>query len=271
MDKIKQVSLSDELETNVESGSPAGMITPFIGGYFTDGQNGGFVAPIGNAVSIINAYLNPYGWHVCDGTALNDSSSPIFNGAGRYLPNLTDSRFLMGSSTGGVVGGNNSLDHTHSVPSHSHSLPSHSHTGPSHSHTLSHYHSMTHDHGSFTCSGTSPSTTTMASHQHLFRRYLGTTHVSGNYPTTNSHSTYNRSHNVSIVPEGSSSAHSHSINVPNYSANTGYNSHDSGSAGTGATGTWSGTSGDWSGTSGSCSNAENRPQFLSCFYIMKVN
>ena len=95
---------------------PAGLVLPFIPGYFGDGSNGSYTNALGagNTVAEVNAYLNPIGWHVCDGTELNHTVSPIFNGAGRYLPQLTDDRFLMGDTVVGVQGGSNVMsDHLH--------------------------------------------------------------------------------------------------------------------------------------------------------------
>lgn len=84
---------------------PVGGIIAFSGGYFTDASNGGFTNVLGNSVAAINSALNGSGWYVCDGSALNLPGSPIFNGAGRYLPNLSNSRFLMGSTSAGTTGG----------------------------------------------------------------------------------------------------------------------------------------------------------------------
>jgi len=109
---------------------PAGLVLPFIPGYFGDGSNGSYTNALGagNTVAEVNTYLNPLGWHVCDGTELNHTVSPIFNGAGRYLPQLTDDRFLMGDTVVGAQGGSNT---------HFHTGPSHTHTGPSHTHDIS--------------------------------------------------------------------------------------------------------------------------------------
>lgn len=100
---------------------PIGSIAPFVHGYFADGSNGTFTEV---SVSL------PDWIKLCDGSALNDADSPIFNGAGRYLPNLTDDRFLMGDIAGnmGDIGGDNdSLAHTHgftdpNVPGHYHGM-----------------------------------------------------------------------------------------------------------------------------------------------------
>jgi len=95
---------------------PEGTIIFHNPGYYQDGANGTFtVVGMANTVAGVNGYLNTYGWYVCDGAALNLSGSAIFDGAGRYLPNLDDSRFLMGDTAFGGTGGDNSKAHTHQV------------------------------------------------------------------------------------------------------------------------------------------------------------
>lgn len=105
---------------NLDYVLPAGMLVAWNPGYYTDAVNGGFALALGSAndVAGANAYLNPRGWHVCDGAALNDPDSPIWNAAGRHLPNLTDERFIQGSTSAGGIGGSNSMlnhSHTHSL------------------------------------------------------------------------------------------------------------------------------------------------------------
>ncbi len=99
---------------------PVGTIVAFLPGYFGDGSNGTFTPGITNSIAAVNTLLNPQ-WYACDGAELNDPQSDYFNGAGRYLPNLTDDRFLMGDLTMGGIGGSNSMLHTHDI--------SHLHTG----------------------------------------------------------------------------------------------------------------------------------------------
>jgi hypothetical protein len=97
---------------------PVGVILPWVSGYFTAGTNTGFTPVLASAdtIAAANTYLNPFGYYVCDGSVLNITDSPIWNVAGRYLPNLTDSRFLMGATAIGATanGGSNVMaDHKH--------------------------------------------------------------------------------------------------------------------------------------------------------------
>ena len=114
---------------------PAGIIVPFVPGYFTNGSNAGFTYQwvSANTIAAINTLLNPKGWYVCDGSALNLAASIYFNGAGRYLPNLTDDRFLMGDTLAGGIGGQNSTTLiTANLPTHTHTVTVNS--GGAHTH-----------------------------------------------------------------------------------------------------------------------------------------
>jgi len=91
-------TFSSQISGTCLGSAPVGGVIAWVPGYFANNANGTYAA-----VSIIL----PTEWKECDGSALNDAASPIFNGAGRYLPNITDSRFLMGSTTPGSIGGNN--------------------------------------------------------------------------------------------------------------------------------------------------------------------
>lgn len=95
---------------------PVGVVVPYMRGYMTNGVNGAFLSAY-DTIASVNALLNPDGWYACDGAALNLATSPsdMFNGSNRYLPNLTDNRFIMGSSYAGHTGGHNAMSHTHAV------------------------------------------------------------------------------------------------------------------------------------------------------------
>jgi hypothetical protein len=88
---------------------PIGSIMAWAGGYMTGSSNSGFTSVLGNTVASVNALINGDGYYVCDGSVLNDASSSIFNGSNRYLPNLTGNRFLQGSTVAGTAGGQNSV------------------------------------------------------------------------------------------------------------------------------------------------------------------
>jgi hypothetical protein len=212
---------------------PVGAIVAYNPGYYTNGSNGGFAisGPAGNSVTQVNAFLNAKGWYVCNGAAVNVAASPIWNAAGRYLPNLDDGRFLRGSAEAGTQGGaaTSSIDHTHSVTSNvtvsDHTLavanlPVHSHTinhnhaaftsgGESaHTHGMTHVHSINHDHAAFnTASG--------GSHTHTNARVnaaIGPDYAVADISATNvGYGTWSTS----------GGAHTHSINVPAFSGNSG--------------------------------------------------
>lgn len=122
------IETSDDVKINVGTQQfignmlpPVGTILAWAGGFMTDSANGGFsITQAGaNNISSINAAL-PENWRVCDGSELIDSESPIFNFSGRHLPNLTDERFISGSTSVGGSGGDNSMSHTHTIPGHYH-------------------------------------------------------------------------------------------------------------------------------------------------------
>jgi hypothetical protein len=150
--------------------TPVGSVIAYNPGYYTDGINGGFttIGPIGNTVAQVNAYL-PGNWRVCDGAELNDSASPIFNGAGRYLPNLTDSRFIMGATTAGTAASGSTGDTTVSWSS---TTVNTTFTQPS---MPAHYHSAA-------ATGATINVTSSGSHAHSQKDRIGVT-SGGNVPT----------------------------------------------------------------------------------------
>lgn len=177
---------------------PVGAIIAYVPGYFTDGSNAGFTHQMvsANTIAAVNTLLNSSGWYVCNGAALNDADSGIFNGAGRYLPNLTDDRFFMGDTVAGGIGGANSnnISHVHSTGDHTLTLAE------------------------------------MPKHRH---------HVTCGFETTSGNNPYG-------VASGT-----HPGTWTNYQGGSEPHNHGN------------------TGSSGSTS-LENRPKYLSCFYIMRV-
>jgi len=106
---------NDKLVGNIGT-NPIGTILALLHGYFSSSNNEGFSSiPVDVDDSL----------RFCDGSAPNDPESPIWNSPSRHLPNLTNNRFIMGSTESGVVGGKNTLnDHIHSSAN---SLGEHSH------------------------------------------------------------------------------------------------------------------------------------------------
>jgi len=107
---------------------PVGTIVAYAPGYFAAGANGGgwtVIGPATNTVAGVKTFLAGTGWTVCDGTAPNDATSPIFNSAARFLPDLTGAIFIMGNTVAGAVGGNAGNQFTLTatqLPSHNHAV-----------------------------------------------------------------------------------------------------------------------------------------------------
>lgn len=219
-----------EIKTNsrweIADSTPTGAVLSWVGGYFTNNANSGFTSVLGNTIASVNALLNNKGWYVCDGSALQLAESPIFNDINRYLPNLTDNRFLEGSTTAGSIGGqNNVVLSTSNLPSHSHTID--------HNHGT-HTHSIDHDHG--------PAAT--GAHTHTVDKVATSGSSQGISYTIGAPTT-----------DWVTSSTTPSIDLPSFAGTSG------GAAISISTS---------SGLTGSGSSYENRPQYLSVFYIMKV-
>lgn len=85
---------------------PVGSIIAWLGGSFADNANGTFSEATINGTAMtsdanINGFLAGYGFLQCNGQLVNESGTP-FNT--RYVPKLTDDRFLEGGSYTGAGG-----------------------------------------------------------------------------------------------------------------------------------------------------------------------
>ena len=284
-------------------GIPVGVVLPWIGGYFGNSSNGSFTNVLGNSVANVNTLLNAYGFYVCDGSALNDADSPIFNGSSRYLPNLTDDRFLMGDTTAGGIGGSSLNSHTHTttlieanLPSHNHSVSITTSSDNNHTHGAtglainaegSHTHGIsitTSSDNNHTHSATGLSIGGEGAHTHTIPRVYGTNGSGSNsgisdnkiYAGPSLTTSAGSSHTHGITGNTASApAHSHSVSGTSASGS----SHTHGI--TGNTASVPAHSHSVSGNTGSIgsgtaattsvpSDTENRPKYLSCFYIMKI-
>ena len=188
---------------------PAGVVVPYLRGYFSNGSNGGYASSY-NSAAAVNALLNADGWYVCNGAALNLAGSPgdMFAASNRYLPNLTDDRFLMGDTAGGGVGGGNTMAHTHSVPQ------------SAHTHTI--------DIASFTSGGTALGLTQIPPHTHTVSAMRRTIDLgAGGNPYGGTESTLTTSSTGGSG--GAAVAHAHSVDPP--STTTGSTTPASGTSG----------------------------------------
>lgn len=176
---------------------PVGSIIAYNPGYYTNGSNAGFtvIGPSTNTIAGIKTYLasDAVNWYVCDGTAPNDVLSPIWNVAGRFVPNLTGDRFLKGSIAVGAIGGQSSVTLATT------NLPSHNHT-------------INHDHAAANTGNQS------ASHRHSQQN------AGGGYNGADVNATNFRSVNIGGSGVNSSfqdTSHTHSFNMPAYSGSSG--------------------------------------------------
>jgi len=215
--------------TPFAGGTPPGTITAWVGGYFKDGVNGNFTNVLGNTVLEANTYLNPFAYYVCNGALLNDKDSPIWNKSNRYLPNLTDERFLAGSTAAGVLGGDNSMTHTHGVTSNVTA------TAPAHYHAT----------------GAAGATFAVATHTPNYTADTGVKCASG---TTYAAPGVTGGNDVNSQPLAHTPSGSLGLVTGGVPGN--------------ATMTVSCTNN--AVTTSSISATENRPLYLSCFYIVRV-
>jgi hypothetical protein len=122
--------------------APVGSVVAVIPGSYSAGNNIGYshalLPTYPNTTAGFKAFLTIYApnWKLCDGTEVYDIESPIFGVAGRFIPNLTNSRFLMGATTAGSVGGSHGAVLTSStMPLHNHTIPTSTSSSLSFSHT----------------------------------------------------------------------------------------------------------------------------------------
>ncbi|MDR3089529.1 MAG: hypothetical protein LBU39_06905 [Desulfobulbaceae bacterium] len=230
--------------------APPGVICAWLPGWFTS-QAGGFSGGPAD-IAAANALVNPRGWYVCNGAELLIEGHPWFGQPGRYLPNLSNSRFLAGTAavaSAGLIGQFN-LAHSHSVAAHTHVLGAHSHTGPSHSHGgVDHLHSLpSHQH-------------TVAAHYHNVNSH---THTYGK-PTSN----YGSADTGAAAPPTSTTA-ANLVTAWSGASGAADRTLTTGAAGTGATGGATPTITSVALNAAAAEYASLPPDFLQCLYIMKV-
>lgn len=202
-----------------------------VGGMVPIASNltGSYTMPVSGAVSA-------HGWMLADGAAI-----PGGNTLSGTTPNLSDSRFLLGSTTAGTTGGASSITLTIT------NLPSHTHGLANHTHTMSHTHSIDHNHAAVTSGNVS------AGHTHTYDRVS----TGAAAPDTAYGSSWgNRSFNT-----GAQSAnHTHSVDLPNFT----------GTSGAASSSTTSVPSSNTSNATGSGTSFSILPTYISCVYLIRV-
>lgn len=129
---------------------PLGGIIPLVTGYFINPSGGVNTGNTGTFTSVsglvpTSGTITDDGFLYCNGalipTTANSLLASISGGEQRYTPDLTDSRFLQGSTSSGTIGGSNSVTlATTNLPVHDHTI-NHSHTSStgnngSHTHNI---------------------------------------------------------------------------------------------------------------------------------------
>lgn len=208
----------------------------FTGNVHIVGTGKGIV-PIGAVIAIANsaAWSLPSagsikdGYALCNGQSFPSGSNPAFTGT---MPNLSDERFLQGSTTSGTTGGANTITlSTANLPAHNHGM--------------SHTHSINHDHGNFT-------TASGGSHSHPYNiniQHGDGAFVSGESLTSGLQLGGRRRY----TDNTESVAHAHDIDVPNF------------------TGTSGGSSISVTDNTGSGTAFDIRPKYFNVVYVMRVS
>lgn len=270
---IASATITATTGTSTHAGSQIfnGTITANNTVSFLGATSGFGVIPIGGMVPIASnlsgahtvpasGVVDAAGWMYANGAAI-----PGGNTLSGSTPNLTDARFIMGSSSSGTTGGSNTMAHTHAGPSHVHSGPSHVHSGPSHSHVFYHTHQSMYVSATsgtnavfYGRSSSVPSSTTVsAGDTSLLRESAASSAV----PSGAFHVIGDPSSNTDIYTAGVVSAPSGSGSSARTAADGTGNTGSSGTANTGSSGT---------ANTGAASNAENRPLYVTAQYLIRV-
>jgi hypothetical protein len=218
---------ADKTKLDGIAGVPLGAIIPI-----RQGLTGAYPIPASGAV-------DANGFMYCDGAAI-----PSGNAVSGNTPNLTDGRFLRGSTSAGATGG--SATFTLATDN----LPSHTHTGTTasdgaHIHTAS-----TSSAGAHTHTGTANSA---GAHTHSVRQDEGTSTIPNNSNI-----------NLRLVNSstGSAGAHTHTLSIDSGGAHTHPVTVDSGGAHTHTFTT---------GATGSGTAVSHIPIYFDVVYLMRVN
>lgn len=203
---------------------PVGTIVAYNPGWYGDGSNGSFTSVYTGVNSVAGANnILPRNWRVCDGSQLYEADSALYNAvSGRYLPNLTDDRFLMGDTAAANLGGNNA-------------------TSIAHTHVISHYHKWAHVSSSTELWGLTSGSASETDIDTGDEKFI---------------SQQNHSYDTGLFNHDYHKAATH---LNSFFYTTGVLGSPGGSGSSAASGSMSANE-----------TPENRPKYLSTFYIMRV-
>lgn len=261
----------------------------------TGGTSGGGQAfPLGMIIPIASNLTGTYtipasgsvdndGWMYCNGAAI-----PAGKNVSGTTPNLTDGRFLRGSTSSGSTGGSatftlattNIPSHTHTTSAHTHSTAAHVHSTAAHVHsTAAHTHTTpAHSHSGSSASAGNHSHAVISKSQDdgtirpIWNSQGGVAgaHYSGS-DTTRTHDGRRQ-----IIVSGG--AHSHGVTINSggngtsgstSAGNTGSSSAgNTGSTSAGNTGSGGGAA---TGATGSTTAVTHLPIYVNAQYLIKVN
>ncbi len=278
VDTTNNFVVSDHAQVNIGGNTPIGGIIMYAG-----------------LISEI-----PEGWHLCDGSGGTPPLQDRFIKGTVYQDNIGDSG---GSSDAIITAHTHWIDHTHEYP-HLHNVPAHDHTTPVHVHTISHNHSMAHTHSiAHNHDAETETTSTEAAYEALVEAESsaapggkdGFTYAEADSGSTNLIDlTHAGSERAAKPLSATVKAHDHtvSINLPNFTGNSGSTSEGStggsstpntGSGGDATTGIYPDHDTDWqdietteqaslpeSATSGESGVGKNDPEYYTLAYIMRM-
>ena len=262
----------------------------------TGGTSGGGQAfPLGMIIPIASNLTGTYtipasgsvdsdGWMYCNGAAI-----PAGKNVSGTTPNLTDGRFLRGSTSSGSTGGSatftlattNIPSHTHTTSAHTHSTAAHVHSTAAHVHsTAAHTHTTpAHSHSGSSASAGSHSHAVISKSQDdgtIRPIWNSSGGVAGaHYGGSNTTRTTDGAGRTIIVSGG---AHSHGVTINSggngtsgstSAGNTGSSSAgNTGSTSAGNTGSGGGAA---TGATGSTTAVTHLPIYVNAQYLIKVN
>ena len=227
---------------------PLGMIIPIA-----SNLTGTYTIPSSGSV-------DSDGWMYCNGAAI-----PAGKSVSGTTPNLTDGRFLRGSTSSGGTGGSATFTlATANIPSHTHTTSAHTHSTAAHVHsTAAHVHSTAAHTHTTPAHSHSASSANAGNHSHVLyvaRDSYGTgDQLTGDDTAGNDEQTYTGKTGGTTNTAGD---HSHGITV---------NSGGSGTSGSTSAGNTGSGGGAATGATGSTTAVTHLPIYVNAQYLIKVN